>query len=242
MSMVSPRFVGIILARMDSGRLPGKALGDLHGVPLIEHSVRRARGVGGLAEVVLATTERAIDDSLCRYAQQMKMPVFRGSTDDVAKRVLDAASDFAADYFIRFNGDSPFLDRNLISRGIQCCLDDRGIEVASNLVERTYPYGIAVEVVSVPAFKAAYPRMEAADLEHVTRYLYKRPAEFKFSSITTSTAYPAGIRLTVDTAEDRRKLAEVCRLLGPRVFEAGCDEVVAAYQAAQDSKAGQNHA
>ena len=62
--MARPTVVGIILARLDSTRLPGKALRQVKGVPLIGYIIARAKRIPDLEVLVLATTERPLDDSL----------------------------------------------------------------------------------------------------------------------------------------------------------------------------------
>jgi spore coat polysaccharide biosynthesis protein SpsF (cytidylyltransferase family) len=55
---------GIILqARIDSSRLPGKALALIGGKSILEHCLRRLM-CAGIAPVVLATTNRPEDDAL----------------------------------------------------------------------------------------------------------------------------------------------------------------------------------
>ena len=48
--------IGVVQARMGSSRLPGKAMAELAGKPLIWHMIDRMRRVKGLDEIVLATS------------------------------------------------------------------------------------------------------------------------------------------------------------------------------------------
>ena len=50
--------VAVIQARISSTRLPGKALKDLCGHPLIFHVIERAKKIRGIDQVTLAIGER----------------------------------------------------------------------------------------------------------------------------------------------------------------------------------------
>ena len=56
------RAVAVIQARLGSTRLPGKALADLAGRPMLAHVAERAAAIPGIADVVLATTVSPADD------------------------------------------------------------------------------------------------------------------------------------------------------------------------------------
>ena len=130
--MTSPaRFVAIVLARMDSRRLPGKAMSLINGLPLIHYVLQRAFNIPGVDRVVLATTTRAIDDVLVDYAASQGASTYRGSADDVAGRMLDAAVEYDATFLMRINGDSLFIDPSLIAAGIARC--DHTTDLVTNL-------------------------------------------------------------------------------------------------------------
>lgn len=67
-----------IQARLDSARLPGKALLDLQGRPLIHWTIDRLRRSRKLDDVFLLTSDRIIDDPLVE-AVAGKVGVLRGS-------------------------------------------------------------------------------------------------------------------------------------------------------------------
>ena len=131
------KLAGIIVARMDSSRLPGKALTDIEGRALISYVIERAKRINALTTLALATTKRTIDNKLAEFAIDAGISVYRGSVDDVALRVIECAREFEAQYFVRLNGDSPFLDPELINASEIKCHD--GFDLISNLICRTFP-------------------------------------------------------------------------------------------------------
>lgn len=60
----------VIFARFDSVRLPGKALADIAGQPLLGHVINRARVVAGALPIVVATTDRDTDDPIVAFADR----------------------------------------------------------------------------------------------------------------------------------------------------------------------------
>ena len=79
----SPRIaVAIIPARYHSTRLPGKALADIAGRPMIEHVYRRAAAARSIASVIVATDDRRIVDAVAAFGGEAR--------DDVARRIRAA--------------------------------------------------------------------------------------------------------------------------------------------------------
>ena len=55
------RTVAIIQARMGSTRLPGKTLVDIAGRPMLAHVVERARASKCIDDIVIATSDDAVE-------------------------------------------------------------------------------------------------------------------------------------------------------------------------------------
>jgi spore coat polysaccharide biosynthesis protein SpsF len=229
--MACPSIVGIIPARVDSTRFPGKTLRKVKGIPLIGYVMARAKRIPNLEALILATTERSIDDPLCEYALSKDVALYRGDLYDVALRVLRCAEKFGSDYFVRLNADSPFLDPALIAQGMVYCQDGR-TELVTNLIDRTFPYGIAVEIIETDAFERAYERMRTAkEREHVTYYLYTHQEEFQIQTLTSPCPELSRARLVVDTKADFEMFTRVLGQLGETVSTAGYRQVAETYLA-----------
>jgi aminopeptidase-like protein/molybdopterin-guanine dinucleotide biosynthesis protein A len=94
---------------MDSTRLPGKALIELGGHPVLEWVIRRVKSSKKITKVVLATTTKSSDDSISELAAGLGIEVFRGAQDDVLGRFAGALERFPADVVIRVCADNPFV-------------------------------------------------------------------------------------------------------------------------------------
>jgi spore coat polysaccharide biosynthesis protein SpsF len=228
------RVVAMIAARMDSRRLPGKPLRLVGGRPLLDFVLERAARISGVDELVLSTTERSVDDPLARYAAARSLPIFRGDCDDVTARLLACADARGAAVVVRINGDSPLLDPELVGLALVRLLADPALDLVTNVLERSYPYGVSAEVVRVQALVRAYELMTVDEREHVTAYIYRHQDQFTILNLTASTADVTGARLVVDTPEDLQRFSAVVALLGPEVGTAD-PQVVAAHYQGQDT-------
>ena len=81
------RVIGaVIVARMQSSRLPGKSMVPIAGRPSLEWIVRRLGASRHIQRFVLATTTNPADDPIAVLAARLGHRCFRGSEDDVLGR------------------------------------------------------------------------------------------------------------------------------------------------------------
>lgn len=208
----------LLLARLDSRRLPGKGLMDLGGRPVLGRAIDRLKRCRYVSDMILATTGRAVDDPLEAFATAEGIACFRGDAHDVAKRCSDACTEFGLDWFVRICGDSPFADPDVVDRVVRAFLDS-GADLATNVYPRAFPIGASAEAVS----KAAMDRILAATgnrafREHVTLWVYENPGEFAIESVLPPDPGYQRLSIAVDTPEDldrARKL--IARLPDPNM-------------------------
>ena len=141
----------LLLARLDSRRLPGKGLVDLGGRPLLGRTVDRIRRCSAVADIVLATSDRSVDDPLAAFAAAEDIPCYRGDAADVAGRCLAAMDAHGLDWFIRICGDSPFLDPAVTDAVAKAFVSAPEPDIATNVHPRGFPIGASAEAVSRPA-------------------------------------------------------------------------------------------
>jgi spore coat polysaccharide biosynthesis protein SpsF len=195
----------IILSRFDSARLPGKALRKVGGISLLEHVIGLCRGVTHLDRIILATSRRDCDTVLCDLAVSNGIDIYRGSLDDVAGRFYECMQAFSLDYALRLNGDSPLNSVGLLSEGVSLART-AGIDLVTNVLRRTYPFGMSLEVVSSAAMKKACSLMtDEAHRSHVTKFFYDNPGLFSIRNIESGRKEFEGVQVAVDTPEDLRR-------------------------------------
>ena len=113
------KFIATIECRLSSKRLPGKLILPLGSSTVIEFLIKRLKKIKLIDEIILATTTKKIDDSLVDIAKKNKIKFYRGSENNVLKRVYDAAKKFKADAVVQVSGDSPLTDIRLITKWIK---------------------------------------------------------------------------------------------------------------------------
>jgi spore coat polysaccharide biosynthesis protein SpsF len=217
----------IVFARMQSSRLPGKALMALGDRPLVGRVLDRARRVRGACGVILATSTDGSDDPLADFARSEGIAVHRGSLDNVALRAFECAREQGWTSFARVCGDRPFFNPGDTARAIACLAEGyagKAIDLVSSRLSGPVPPGLTTEVVRTAALeKALDMSADPQDLEHVTRYLYAHPEVFRLVGIPV-TGMGESLRLVVDTDEDLQRARFIIGHL-PNPAEASFAEV-----------------
>ena len=208
--------IAIIQARMGSTRLPGKVLMDIFGASMLSRVVNRSKQAKLLNQIVVATSDKSIDDAVVREADRLGVLFFRGSENDVLDRYYQAAQSFGAEVVVRITSDCPLIDPTIIDKVINAFLNAKP-DYASNALVRTYPRGLDVEAFSMSALTRAWQEASKPyERVHVTPYIYENPSIFKILSISDSHNY-SNYRWTVDTPEDLEFVRRIYERLGDRV-------------------------
>lgn len=208
--------VVIVQARMTSTRLPGKVLLPIAGRPMLSYQIERLRRARRADRIVVATTTNATDDPIVAFCAAEGVDCTRGPEHDVLARYFQAATRFAADIVVRVTSDCPLIDPSLIDTAIAAYADAGGTcDYVSNMIEPTWPYGMAVEVFSARALAQAQAEAtDAAEREHVTPFIYWRPDRYRLKSLTMSPDL-SGQRWTVDTPQDFELVRRIIEAIHP---------------------------
>ncbi len=191
----------IIQARMGSTRLPGKVLMEVGGDSVLGHVVRRSASASFVNRVVVATSELAQDDLIEQWCKNRGVNCFRGSSEDVLVRYVDALSEFPSERIIRITADCPLVDPGIIDSMIRLHQNNQ-LDYASNVIKRTFPVGFDTEVVSCDALKRVNKEAtEKHHREHVTLYIRDNVEKFKTRNLEFGLRLPE-LRLTLDRSED----------------------------------------
>jgi len=203
-SFAEQNIVAFIYARSDSTRLPGKVFLPLGENSLIEIVLKRARA-SLVNEVVLLTTERSIDDKLVKKAKQLNFEVIRGDAHDLVSRTLYAIDILKPNYFVRINADSPFFDPRILNFIIKNKLK---YDVITNLINRTFPYGVAVEVINCDYYNAMANFVRNEEKEHVTQHIYRTIKKANLIHCEQLNNH-SHLRLTIDNKEDYQNIEKL---------------------------------
>jgi 3-deoxy-manno-octulosonate cytidylyltransferase (CMP-KDO synthetase) len=107
------KIIGLIPSRLESVRLPGKALLDICGIPMVIHTYQRALLSKLLDEVYICTDSIEIAKVCKKFNAPHIMTASRHRNG--TERIAEASKQFSnVDFFIDIQGDEPLIDPNHI--------------------------------------------------------------------------------------------------------------------------------
>lgn len=123
------KVIGIIPARYDSSRFPGKPLIEIGGVSMIQRVYNQAKHAVSLSEVVVATDDSRIYDHVQSFAGNVMMTSkeHQSGTDRCAE-VVGKVGGF--DLAINIQGDEPFIDPQQIDL-LASCFSSTEVQIAT---------------------------------------------------------------------------------------------------------------
>jgi len=122
------RIVGIIPARYESSRFPGKPLIDLKGKTMIQRVYEGAKNSTLLAEVIVATDDQRIFNEVKRFGGNVMMTSLDHKTG--TDRCGEIAQQVEADVIINIQGDEPLIDIRQID-ALSVAFNDPNVEIAT---------------------------------------------------------------------------------------------------------------
>lgn len=220
-----PRTVAYIIARLGSTRVPGKAIADIAGLPMIARMIgitRQIRQIDDFAALVPAT---ASDDPLAETARAHGAKVLRGHPDYVLDRIHQANEELDGEVIVYVGGDCPLLDPAVIDRGIEVFFA-RGCDYLNNYDPPTFPEGMDVNVLTRAALDAAFARALAPSQRiHAFSYLTRHPEAFSVSNFENEKDL-SHHHWSVDFPEDLEFVHAVYSRLGASRAAVHMDEVL----------------
>lgn len=173
------------------------------GKPLLGHLIDRLKCVPSIDEIVLATTTNKQDEVLVDFASKYGIKSFCGSENDVMNRVIMAAESTNADIIVEITADCPLIDYDIIEQAIRLYQNNK-CDYASNVIIRSYPDGMDVQVFSLDCLKkSAAMTNDPLDREHVTRHIRMHPELFKQIHLVAGPLdYAPELGITLDEPKD----------------------------------------
>lgn len=119
--------VAIIPSRLQSSRLPEKALKDIQGIPMIVHVAKRCLYASSLTEVYVATDSREIEEVVLEWGGNVVMTsdVHQSGTD----RIAEAAQSIEADIIVNVQGDEALVNPSHIDKVVDMMFQDSSMKV-----------------------------------------------------------------------------------------------------------------
>ena len=192
----------IIQARSNSKRFKNKVLYKIYNKPIIWHVISKIKKSKNVKKIIVATSDKKTDDKLIKYLKSIKIDYFRGSLNNVAKRLCDAAEKNKANFFMRISADSPMIDTAIIDKALKIFNSQKKkYDIITNVFPRSYPKGQSVEIIKTSKLRNFLNKFNKDQKEHVTRYFYKNYKKFMIKNFT-SIKNKTKIKLSIDTKND----------------------------------------
>ena len=121
--------VAVIPARYASTRLPGKALADIGGRPMIEHVYGRAASARNIDAVIVATDDPRIADAVAKFGGQARMTRIDHLTG--TDRLAEVAATLDCDLIVNVQGDEPLIEPGTIDAAVEPFRNDSTLQMST---------------------------------------------------------------------------------------------------------------
>lgn len=206
-----------LTARSGSKRLPNKHFLKINSeLKIIDLCILRLKKAKLVNKIFLCTTKKSQDNKFSKVCNNHNIGIFRGSTNNVAKRIIDCAKKNSIKTIIRITADCPIIDPQLIDKCIELHYKKKS-HYTSNILNLSFPDGLDVELINLDALiKSQILSKTFLNKEHVT-YFIRRSKLFKKRNLTSSIDY-SNRRWTLDYLKDHLFLKKVIKFFSPNIY------------------------
>jgi spore coat polysaccharide biosynthesis protein SpsF (cytidylyltransferase family) len=216
--MINKNKIAIFLAaRSGSKRLPNKHFLKINSnLRVIDLCILRLKKAKLVNEIFLCTTKEKKDDKFRIICKQNKIKLFRGSTNNVAKRIIDCAIENSIKIIVRITADCPLIDPKIIDECIKLHLKKKS-DYTSNTLKLTFPDGMDVEIINLKTLiKSQKISKNKFNKEHVTPFI-KKSKLFKKCNYKNNINY-SNRRWTIDYLNDYLFLKKIIKFFSPNLY------------------------
>lgn len=173
--------VGVIQVRMGSSRVPGKAMLNFAGKPLIWHIVDRMRRVNGVSRIIIATSTAPENSVLRTFASDNDVGFYEhDGEDDLAGRIAGAIAGSTETHVLKTGGDCPLVDPFVMQKMVDIAMSESDADFISNRINWSYPLGLSADLISRSAIEWADTNLLLPkDREFFALYIRDHNEQFK---------------------------------------------------------------
>jgi 3-deoxy-manno-octulosonate cytidylyltransferase (CMP-KDO synthetase) len=195
--------IGIIPARFNSTRLPGKPLLDIGGKPMLQHTYESAKKSRLLSDIVIAVDDERVYEAAKKFGAEVKMTPKELETG--SDRIAYVAQKLStAEIIVNIQGDEPFIPGTMIDEAIEPLLFDKNVSI-STLAKRIFSptelnspsipkvvfdynnYALYFSRSPIPYVRDSVSdsqKLRVADIyKHIGLYVFRKPELLKFTSL-----------------------------------------------------------
>ena len=149
------KFSIIIEARLSSSRFPRKILYKIQRYSFLEYLIKRLKLLKTIREIIIAMPDDEQNEEIVLIAKKNKLKYFKGSHQNVIKRMIDAAKKFKCKNIIRITSDCPLIDLDIIKNAIEI-FRYNNCDILTNGKIRSFPDGMDVEIFKLDSLIKSY--------------------------------------------------------------------------------------
>jgi spore coat polysaccharide biosynthesis protein SpsF len=196
----------VLQARLHSTRLPGKLLLPLAGKSVLEHVLLRL-AAARLPEGIVVATTPSTEPHAREIAARHGAALLVGSEEDVLGRFVQAVRAHGLRNVVRATADNPLVSVEYVDRTLLLHRESG----ADLTVFPELPYGAGVEAVTGEALeRASAETRDPFEREHITQHIYRHEGDYRIVRGVPDPGFRRlDVRVTVDTAEDYRRMADL---------------------------------
>lgn len=202
----------VLQARIDSTRLPHKALMDIAGKPLVVRVMESLTQIP--ADLYVLACDPASVEAFTPLAAECGFILISGSPDDVLERYCSVIRSLAITTVIRATGDNPFVFADAAQAALTR-FRELSAENISYFGFDGLPYGAGVEILNAHHLLEAATQTDSPyDREHVGPALYNHLDRYQcVREAAPPQWYEPSARISVDTLEDLQRIRTMANFL-----------------------------
>lgn len=131
------KIIGVIPARYESTRFPGKPLADICGKPMIWWVYQQCLKVKDFSEVYVATDSEKIESVCKNFGMNCILTSKHHLTG--TDRVAEVAQKISSDLYVNIQGDEPLIEPETIRAAIEPFYLDENIQIVNLMTRITNP-------------------------------------------------------------------------------------------------------
>ncbi|MFH2143394.1 MAG: spore coat protein [Bacteroidota bacterium] len=203
--------IAFVPCRLQSKRLPNKAIQDIYGISAIERCLINTLAIPGIDKVVLATSTNKVDEKLEKYNLNGQVEIVRGPEDDVLERFMPTINQLKPDHIVRVTGDCPLVSFELGQETIKRHIES-GCDVTFTISK--VALGTACEIYKTKAILKLKKLIKITNhSEYLIYYFSNNPEHFSLNKFEAPEQYIRPWRLTLDETNDLELLNLIYKTL-----------------------------
>lgn len=211
----------LITARLKSTRLPKKVILPIHGREIIRWMIDRLKLSGSIDQIVVCTSTNRQDDLLEQIADEEQVGCFRGSEEDVIKRLYNASRYFGLDYALNITADSPLVSTEYFEEIIKTYIQTNADLVrVLDLPHGCYSYGLKIEAMRKVC------EIKKTEETEIWGLYFTDTGLFDVVDIEVCDEYKRDYRLTLDYPADFEFFQEIFNYFGEDTYKISTQEII----------------